>query len=138
MAEGAEERSTILIVEDEAVNVELFRATMSRAQDPRIRSARLLVARTLAEARGIIASEAIDLILLDVRLPDGVGLDLVGELQDAPTRPKVVILSASVLPEERAEARRAGADDFVGKPYRPSELTDRLAGLLAAAPPDEG
>jgi two-component system KDP operon response regulator KdpE len=76
----------------------------------------------------------VDILLLDVRLPDGSGLDLARELvaNDA-ARPRIVILSASVLPAERAAAIEVGCDAFLGKPYRPADLLD-LLGLLAPEP----
>jgi two-component system, OmpR family, KDP operon response regulator KdpE len=121
----------ILLVEDEAMNRTLMRAVLTRASDPRIRLADLLEAETLAEARQHLAEGAIDILLLDVRLPDGSGLDLARELvANDDTRPRIVILSASVLPAERAAAIEVGCDAFLGKPYRPADLLD-LLGLLA-------
>lgn len=127
----------ILLVEDEAMNRTLMRAVLTRASDPRIRLAELVEAETLAEARDHLASGAVDILLLDVRLPDGSGLDLARELvSNGETRPRIVILSASVLPAERAAAIEVGCDAFLGKPYRPADLLD-LLGLLAPseAPP---
>ena len=79
---GDGRRRTILIVEDEPANVDLFRAVMRRAPEPVVRDARLLEAGTLADARRLVAEESVDLVLLDVRLPDGVGLDLARELRE--------------------------------------------------------
>ena len=131
-------RRTILIVEDEPANVDLFRAVMRRAPAPIVRDARLLEAGTLAVARRLVAEEAVDIVLLDVRLPDGVGLDLARDLREDPGRPAVLILSASVLPSEQERARAAGVDEFVPKPYRPMELVERIARLLEARPPAGG
>jgi two-component system, OmpR family, KDP operon response regulator KdpE len=123
----------ILLVEDEAMNRTLMRAVLTRASDPRIRLADLVEAETLAEAREHLGAGAIDILLLDVRLPDGSGLDLARELvANEETRPRIVILSASVLPAERAAAIEVGCDAFLGKPYRPADLLD-LLGLLAPA-----
>jgi two-component system, OmpR family, KDP operon response regulator KdpE len=123
----------ILLVEDEAMNRTLMRAVLTRASDPRIRLADLVEAETLADARQQLAAGAVDILLLDVRLPDGSGLDLARELvaNDA-ARPRIVILSASVLPAERAAAIEVGCDAFLGKPYRPADLLD-LLGLLATS-----
>jgi two-component system KDP operon response regulator KdpE len=123
---------TILLVEDEAMNRTLMRAVLTRASDPRVRLARLLEADTVAGARRHLTEATVDILLLDVRLPDGSGLDLARELvaTGAESRPRIVILSASVLPSERAAAIEVGCDAFLGKPYRPSDLLD-LLGLLA-------
>jgi two-component system response regulator HydG len=97
----------------------------------------LLEARTLGQARGILTEEAIDLVLLDVRLPDGSGLDLVREIKSLKPDLGVVVMSASVLPEEREEAVRAGCDAFVAKPYVPGELLATLQRVLSMAPSDD-
>ncbi|MEX2011795.1 MAG: response regulator [Chloroflexota bacterium] len=76
-------------------------------------------------------------VLLDVRLPDGNGLALARELRTRPPaqRPRVLILSASVLPHERDAALAAGADGFLGKPYRPPDLVAWLLQLIEAGSP---
>jgi two-component system, OmpR family, KDP operon response regulator KdpE len=124
----------ILVVEDEAVNRTLLRATLSRATDARLREAGFFEATTLAEARDALAREGFDLIILDVRLPDGDGLELAREtLAPGASRPRIVVLSASVLPMERDAAIEAGCDAFVAKPYRPIELLSVIEGLLPAS-----
>ena len=76
-----------------------------------------------------------DIVVMDVRLPDGNGLDLLRELRCSgnPDGTRVIIASASVLPSERDAALAAGADRFLPKPYRPSELVDAVAELLPGA-----
>jgi CheY-like chemotaxis protein len=127
----------ILYVEDEELNQTLLRAVLQRAPDPRLRSASLLEARTLRQARAILTEQPIDLVLLDVRLPDGSGLDLVREIKSRDPDLGVVVMSASVLPEEREEAIRAGCDAFVAKPYVPVELLATLHRILPTAPTDD-
>jgi two-component system KDP operon response regulator KdpE len=122
----------VLHVEDEAPNRALLRALVARAPEGIVRAAQLIDAADLASAREQLSAHRIDLVLLDVRLPDGNGLDLARELRDAPgdRRPRVVVMSASVLPSEREAAIAAGADRFVPKPYNPSELTSIIASEL--------
>jgi two-component system KDP operon response regulator KdpE len=125
---------SILVVEDEAPNRALVRAVLARSTDDRIVHAQLLEAPTLERAREVLATNPVDLVLLDVRLPDGNGLDLATELLGNATRPRVMVLSASVLPNERDAAIRAGADAFLAKPYRPAELLEGVGRLIG----DEG
>jgi two-component system OmpR family response regulator len=128
MPEGAP--GVILHVEDEEPNRALLRAVFSRTSVAVVREATLLEAGDLEAARGILEREPIDVLLLDVRLPDGNGLDLARALRDgrAAQRPVVIVMSASVLPSERETALVAGADHFLAKPYAPSDLV----GLIAA------
>jgi len=126
----------ILVVEDQLTNRLLLRAVFARATDPTLKAAILLEAETVAAARAILERERVDLILLDVRLPDGSGLDLAAELRDrGDKRPRIIILSASVLEMERTAALDAGGDAFMGKPFRPLELLELIADLLAGRQP---
>jgi CheY-like chemotaxis protein len=120
----------ILLVEDNDLNRCLARTVLERSDHPVARHSTLINATDLASARTELAAAPIDLILLDMHLPDGHGLSLAAELTAAPTRPIIIALTASVLPEERDTMRAAGCDDFLGKPYRPNELIDVLAAHL--------
>ncbi|MER7004485.1 response regulator [Dactylosporangium sp. NPDC000555] len=121
----------VLLVEDEELNRVLVRAIISRAEPPAVRNADLLEAGSLAAARDTLAAEAVDLILLDVNLPDGNGLELAAELTEVPARPTVIALTASVLPHERAAAMAAGCDAFLDKPYAAADLVTMIASHLS-------
>ncbi len=142
---GASPRAAVvLIVEDDSAIRLLCRVTLERAgRDAGLRT-RVLEAADLSTARRLVASEDPDLIVMDVRLPDGSGLDLASELLggangdgDRVRRlPKVIIASASVLPAERAAALGAGADRFLPKPYRPAELVEAVLDLIGTSAAD--
>ena len=123
--------AVILHVEDEMPNRALLRAVMGRSADPSVSGAVIRDAPDLAAARRILDAEPVDLVLLDVRLPDGNGLDLARDIASGPEpRPDVIILSASVLPSERDAALASGASLFLEKPYAPSELISVVASSL--------
>lgn len=129
----------LLVVEDEEPNRVLLRAVLARASDDRLRSLTLLEAPDLATARRILDSQPVDLVLLDVRLPDGNGLSLINEERQGEwPAPRFVVLSASVLPTERETAIATGASEFLAKPYRPSELLGAIAEFLGPAPAEAG
>jgi CheY-like chemotaxis protein len=121
----------VLVVEDEPVNRALMRAVLARSDAPRLRQCSLVEAESLAEARQSLSEQPFDLVILDVRLPDGSGLDLARELSDEHPRTgrRVVVMSASVLPAERAAAIATGCDAFLAKPFDPAELTALLVRL---------
>jgi CheY-like chemotaxis protein len=122
----------VLVVEDEEPNRALLRAVLARA-DGRLGTIALLEAEDLASARVILDTRQVDLVLLDVRLPDGNGLSLIPtETERTDDTPVFVVLSASVLPTEKAVALQAGAADFLAKPYRPSDLIEAIAEQLPA------
>lgn len=125
----------ILLVEDEPANRALVRAIIARTDQAELQGAVLHEAVSIAEARSVLAGHTVDILLVDVRLPDGNGFDLVAELRasEGSERSRVVIVSASVLPSERALALASGADAFLSKPFRASELLDILQAPEAAA-----
>lgn len=128
----------ILLVEDEAPNRALLRAVLGRSRNEAIVGARILEATTLAEARAFLDTEPVNVVLLDVRLPDGSGLDLAREINErnGDRRPRILVLSASVLPMERSAAVSAGADAFLPKPFDTTELIGILASLIGEGPRD--
>jgi two-component system, OmpR family, KDP operon response regulator KdpE len=128
--ESTESALRILAVDDDPVNRSLIRAIVSRATDVSIRGATLHEATNLAEARNVLGREAIDILLLDVHLPDGLGLDLAAELRhDGRPGPAIVALTASVLPADQQAALDAGCDAFLAKPYAASALVATIAEL---------
>jgi len=124
----------ILALDDDPVNMSLIRAIVSRASDPAIRGATLREATTLAAARDVLDRETIDILLLDVHLPDGLGLDLATDLRDGgQTDLAIIALTASVLPADQQAALDAGCDAFLAKPYAASALVTTI-GELARKP----
>ncbi|MBM3789552.1 MAG: sigma-54-dependent Fis family transcriptional regulator, partial [Acidobacteria bacterium] len=111
----------ILIVDDE----EAARFGMRKALQARDNL--LLEAPDLGSARYIIEKEAPDLVLLDVNLPDGSGIDLLKELHAQPQSPTVIVITAHGSERLAVEAIRAGAYEYLSKPFEIDELR-----LLAA------
>jgi two-component system KDP operon response regulator KdpE len=127
--------SRILLVEDEDPNRTLVKAVLARAQIQAVRDAEVLDAGSLAAARRRLHDEDVDLVLLDMNLPDGNGLTLARELASEGTslgrpRPAVVAVTASVLPQDRAAALEAGCDGFLDKPYAAADLVAVVADHL--------
>jgi two-component system KDP operon response regulator KdpE len=124
--------STILLVEDEVLNRTLVKAVLARAQIAAVRDAEILDAPSLAAARERLATHPVDLVLLDMNLPDGNGLTRArelagGQVTPAGQRPVVVAVTASVLPQDRAAALEAGCDGFLDKPYAAADLVAVVA-----------
>ena len=113
----------ILIVEDDGrILEEAAAALRSEGYEPAL-------ARTLAVAHARL-SEGVDLVLLDLGLPDGDGLELCRELSRTKPELPVVVVTARDSVEARVKGLDAGADDYVGKPYHPSELIARVRSVL--------
>ena len=124
----------ILLVEDEEINRVLVRTILRRSPDATLRDADLLEAASLAQARQHLADADVDVMLVDLQLPDGSGLALVGEVVAgaAPdARPAIIALTGDVVAERRVEALAAGCDGFLDKPYTAAALRDMLVEHLA-------
>lgn len=76
-----------------------------------------------------------DLVILDLMMPEMDGLEVCRHIRADPRTAHlpVMILTARTQPESRAEAFRAGADDYVTKPVHPDELVARLQAILEHA-----
>ena len=83
-------------------------------------------ANTLADARRLY-DDSIDLVLLDVMLPDGNGLTLCKELREAGSLVPIIFLTAVSEEVNIVQGLEIGADDYVTKPYRVKELLARIA-----------
>lgn len=117
----------VVYVEDNPVNVLLVREILARR--PQLR---LQVAGTLAEALPLVRRVRPALLMVDMHLPDGHGIDLLQTLNTADQRPArhCVALSADVMPEEIARARAAGFDDYWAKPIDVAALLAKVDRLL--------
>jgi len=106
----------LLIVDDE----EGFRKIMSRE----LAHSGYVVesAGTLEEARHRIAAKSFHLVVLDVQLPDGNGLDLLAEIKEASPATEVIMLTAFGTVNEAVRAMREGANHFLTKPCKLDEM----------------
>ena len=121
----------VLLVEDDELNQALVRAILARSASPVLRGAQLVTAGSLAQARAALAAGAIDVVLLDMRLPDGSGLDLAAELQRRGDQvPPAVIALSGAAAEQREAALAAGCVAVLGKPYSSGELDSLLVAHL--------
>jgi two-component system OmpR family response regulator len=96
----------------------------------------LRIAMTVAEARVQIAKRAPELVVLDVALPDGTGIDLCRELRAAGARYPILLLTAHGEVPKRVAGLDAGADDFLAKPFAIAELRARVRALGRRGPID--
>ena len=87
------------------------------------------LAPTLSYARDLLATMPYDLILLDLGLPDGRGIDFLKALRAKGSVTPVMILTAHDRITERIEGLNAGADDYMVKPFDLAELTARIAAV---------
>ena len=109
----------ILVAEDEDSNFELVRIVLSKRY-------RLLRAVNGIEAVTYCEEEHPDLVLMDIRMPDMNGLDATRIIKEVNHDLPVVALSAYAFDENIREAKAAGCDEFMAKPFRVEDLMDMV------------
>jgi DNA-binding response OmpR family regulator len=113
-----------LVEDDDALALPLVAALKSAGLDV-LRTAD--VAETLALAN---SSQSPDLVLLDLGLPDGDGIDLARRLRLIAPNTVIVVLTARTQESDVIVALDAGADDYLTKPYRLAEIQARIRAHL--------
>ena len=114
----------LLLAEDERALGELVRGNLSR---PGITVDRC---GTLDETRAALATSSYALLLLDLRMPDGDGLDLLRELRRNGDPVPVIVTTARGTLMNRVTGLDEGADDYIVKPFAVEELAARVRALL--------
>lgn len=90
---------------------------------------------SLAKARETLAEDRFDLLLLDVNLPDGSGLDLLRQIRAGGDTTPVVLLTANDLELDEVTGLEAGADDYITKPFTLAVLRARVNAQLRRSTP---
>ena len=109
----------ILVAEDEDSNYELVRIVLAKRY-------RLLRAHNGIEAVTLCEDEHPDMILMDIRMPDMNGLDATRIIKEVNHEIPIVALSAYAFDENIREAKAAGCDEFLAKPFRVEDLLDTV------------
>jgi len=115
---------TVLAVDDQPANLRLLDAVLAP------RGYRVITASSGAEALALFETEDIDLVLLDVVMPEMDGYEVCRRIRSNPSTEflPVVMITASGS-EQRLNALVSGADDFITKPFDQNELLARVASL---------
>ena len=117
---------SVLVVEDEAPMRRFIRASLG-AQGYRV-----IEATTLAEAEIALTTQNPEVVILDLGLPDGDGLDFLKRMREW-SRVPVIVVSARGREDDKVIALDAGADDYLTKPFGVLELLARMRVALRHA-----
>ena len=105
-----EDRKEILIVEDDKYIIHFLSVSFKEE------SYGFQVAGTVKEALSLFYANRPDLVILDLGLPDGDGMEVIRNIREIADTP-VIVVSARMEEEEKIRALDAGADDYVTKPF---------------------
>lgn len=108
---------TVLVAEDEDSNYELVRIVLNKRY-------RLLRAHNGIEAVTMNEEEKPDLILMDIRMPEMNGLDATRIIKEINQHTPIIALSAYAFEKNIREAKEAGCDEFMAKPFKVEELIE--------------
>ena len=125
--------TTVLVVEDELKIRDLLRSYLERE------GWSVLTTGSGAEALTMIAGGAVDLIILDLGLPDVPGETVAAEIRRSSATP-ILMLTARTGEDDRIRGLELGADDYVTKPFSPREVVLRAQAIVrrSTAAPDAG
>ncbi|MEM7026998.1 MAG: sigma-54 dependent transcriptional regulator [Pseudomonadota bacterium] len=116
--------TTILLVEDESVFAKAVKKHLQR-QDFNVE-----LAGDIETGRKLFEEKTPDIILLDMRLPDGSGLELLEEITNSNSNPPVLVMSAYGEVEDAVSAMKLGASDYLKKPVDLEELSLNVKKVL--------
>jgi two-component system phosphate regulon response regulator PhoB len=119
-------RNTVLTVDDDSPLCGFLRQSLERE------GYQVLVANTTEEAQATVKETPVDLLLLDVKVPNVGGIGLCRWIRSESNNPRLPVLMMSVLGSEndKVNGLEAGADDYLCKPFSPAVLAARVRALL--------
>jgi two-component system, NtrC family, sensor kinase len=125
--------ATVLVVDDSlTVRMDLAEALEAAGFRP-------IACATAAEARAALVKEEPALVILDVRLPDGDGVELLGEIRaSGGAYLPVMLLSTEAEVSDRIRGMQTGADEYVHKPYDARYVVSRARALVTCTPEPSG
>jgi two-component system, cell cycle response regulator DivK len=123
---AASRRGRVLVVDDHELNLKLLERLLER-EGREVRAA-----DSVAAAERALAEEQPAMIVLDLNLPDGSGLELTRKLKAEPRTASIPIVActAAVMPSDEDEALEAGCDAFVAKPIDLRHFSEVISSIL--------
>jgi len=118
----------ILLVDDEADLLATYERLLRR------RGYRIVATRSCRDGLSIIEREPLALLVTDLRLPDGDGIDLVRAARGTATPTPSIVVTGFASEASRSVALTAGASGYLAKPFGASAFTSLVGGILGSAP----
>ena len=110
----------VLVVDDDSMNLVRTRMILEKSYD-------VLLTESGAQALDLLKREEIDLVLLDIEMPNMSGIETFERMRASSIDVPVVFLTASGEREDVLDAIKLGAKNYLKKPFNPQELLKRVA-----------
>jgi two-component system KDP operon response regulator KdpE len=120
------ERPLVLVVDDEPGMLKLIDLVLTSSEF------RVITAENGLEALHLLENRRPDIVILDIRMPDMSGIELMHRIHERASTP-VILLTAQAQDESRVDGLDSGADDYIVKPFSPMELSARVRVVLRRA-----
>lgn len=126
---GSDNRQTVLLVDDNAQNLELLEVYMEDVTE-----ARVVTARNGLEALGKVEEESPDLVLLDIMMPKMSGFEVCKRLKSDPATRDIMVVMVTALNEtgDVERAAECGTDDYLSKPIDRRAFVELVRSMLAS------
>jgi len=118
------EKHRILYVEDHEDTREMVKIILGKNEFD------VITAASIEDGVRLAQDQPFDLYLLDLWLPDGIGLELARAIREVDNETPIVFFSAAAYETDRFEAMQAGAQAYLTKPVNPSELCRVISSLI--------
>ena len=116
----------VLIIEDEGDTAFLLSTILKDRQF------QIEQVNTMAQAATFLEEEAPDLVFLDNRLPDGLGINYIEYIKDRYPEAKIVVITAHVSSSDKKKAMNKGADIFLAKPFTQEQVRNAVEELIVS------
>jgi len=118
------ENKVVVIAEDEQINYLFLKAVLKPTK------AKIIWTKTGRETIEVCRSEKVDIILMDIKMPDLNGLEATIEIKkDYPDIP-IIAQTAYAMEEDEEASLKAGCNDYISKPIRPENLLNKMSNLF--------
>ena len=118
------EDKVILIAEDEQINFLFLKAVLKPTK------AQIIWTKTGRETVSVCSSQKVDIVLMDIKMPDLNGLEATIEIKKTNPMLPIIAQTAYVMEEDEEASIKAGCDDYISKPIRPDNLLTIMSKFL--------
>ena len=120
------EDKVVVIAEDEQINYLFLKAVLKPTK------AKIIWTKTGRETIDICNSEKVDIVLMDIKMPDLNGLEATEEIKKNYPKLPIIAQTAYAMEEDEQASMESGCDDYISKPIRPDNLLTIMSRFLSS------